>query len=444
MNVYKKRRKTTKKLELIRFVTQTFKKSLLSFLILVFFLSACRCENENESQDLAGQWLNGEIENHETVEKEKTETADVKVKSVLHNGSKASTKKVLQGTWRGGPSRNGIFNVEPLKDLKGVKWTHTSNGKVSTEVIVIDNKVLFGTNKGRIYALSSDTGKVLWKKSVGSELAISIEAASGIVYLGTRNGDVYALSLVTGKKIWKQKPMNTVSMLLLDENLYVGGDSLACLNPNGGNDRWKHKPTIKKISRLAMGHDIIMYSDLKASYSVDTKSGNILWGDIREQKTPFTLCYTGKHFFLGSPPILYEPQKGTKKELKSIELKGRRWNYWDIGWQQVCTANIIYGSTSISTSSHSAEGSFGFGRVDLIKKRADWIREDLLNCSCASKAGDVIFTACSYHGRSVTALRKEDGKTLWNYKTPYGWVSCPWLENKQVFFATDRKVYALH
>ena len=444
MNVYKERQKTIKKPRLIRFVVQTYKKSLLSFLIFAFLFIACHCKNKNESKGLANHWLNGDIENHETVENEKTETADEKIKSVLHNDSQVLKKKALQGTWRGGPSRNGIFNVEPLKELKGIKWTHTSKGRVSTEVIVIDNKVLFGTNKGRIYALSSDTGKIVWKKIIGSELAISIEAASGVIYLGTSKGDVYALSLVTGKTIWKQKPMSSISMLLLDENLYVGGDRLVCLNPNGGNNIWKHKPKIKKISRLAIAHDIIMYSDLKASYAVDTKSGNILWGDIREQKTPFTLCYTGKHFFLGSPPILYEPRKGTKKELKNVELKGRRWNYWDIGWHQVCTPNIIYGSTSISTSSHSPEGSFGFGRVDLIKKRADWIREDLLNCSCTSKAGDVVFAACSYHGRTFAALSAEDGKTLWSIKMPYSWVSCPWLEDEKVFFATDRKVYALH
>lgn len=419
-----------------------------SIIFLVFCIKSsvmgCSCKKEYKRS----------IKKGNSTAKKDDSSENKKTKKLLARNSKETTKgdtdegdsttEVVRGTERGGPSRNGIFDVEPLKKFNGIKWTYSPKSKISTQPIGAGDNLLFSTKKGFLYALSKDTGKEVWKKKITPAVATSTEAAAGVFYVGTNKGQVYALSAATGKVIWQETPLKFVSSLLLDKYLFVGGDALVSLSPDEGKEIWRHTLKTSDIKNMASNNAVIVYTDWKALFAVNVKNGVFVWKVLKKEKTPFTLCHTGKCFFRGMDPALYENEDGKENELKGIKFEKEEWKHWEIGWNQVCTELNIFGSVVISNKIYSSSGIFGFGKVNLKESKAIWVRKDLENCSCTSKADDVLFAACSYHGKTFAALSAEDGKTIWSIKTPYSWVSCPWLEDKKVFFATERKVYALH
>ena len=71
---------------------------------------------------------------------------------------------------------------------------------------IIDNKVVVGTDGGKIVCYSEDGQKELWTFDQVAEQAMvysSPAVSEGIVVAGARDRNVYALDLNTGKPIWK-------------------------------------------------------------------------------------------------------------------------------------------------------------------------------------------------------------------------------------------------
>ena len=56
-----------------------------------------------------------------------------------------------------------------------------------------------------MYALSAETGALLWKYTTGDEIDSS-PAVANRVYVGSNDGNVYALSAKTGALVWKYTP----------------------------------------------------------------------------------------------------------------------------------------------------------------------------------------------------------------------------------------------
>ena len=417
---------------------------ILLVVCISFALMVCSCKNEYQRSRKQRKSTIEKDDSSENTKTSKLLPTHEKEKTNEDTDDGASTTEVVSGTERGGPSRNGVFDVEPLKKFNGIKWTYSPKSKISTRPIGAGDNLLFSTKRGFVYALSKDTGKEVWKKKITPAVATTTEAAAGVFYVGTNKGQVYALSAATGKVIWQENPLKFVSSLLLDKYLFAGGDALVSLSPDEGKEIWRHTLKTSDIKNMASNNTVIAYTDWKSLFAVNGKNGVLAWGVSSKEKKLFTLCHTGKCFFHGMDPALYENEDGKETELKGIKFEKGEWKHWEIGWNQVCTEKYIFGSVVISNRIYSSSGIFGFGKVDLKESRAIWVRRDLENCSCSSKADDVLFAACSYHGKTFAALNAGDGKTIWSIKTPYSWVSCPWLEDKKVFFATDRKVYALH
>ncbi|HEY7138238.1 MAG TPA: PQQ-binding-like beta-propeller repeat protein [Acidimicrobiia bacterium] len=115
-------------------------------------------------------------------------------------------------------------------------------------------RVFIGVNSGDFYALSLDTGQVLWKRSFGFQPALTCAAAgiaataavrddgngNPLVYVNAPDGYVYELDGLTGATVWRNVvaiPSTTVndayawsSVTLASNRVYVGMTS-NCDNP---------------------------------------------------------------------------------------------------------------------------------------------------------------------------------------------------------------------
>ena len=70
-------------------------------------------------------------------------------------------------------------------------WTFATRGQVDSSPVVCGDKVLVGSNDGRLYMVSLKTGKRLWDYETDDAITASPAVAGGQVIIGSEDGTVY-------------------------------------------------------------------------------------------------------------------------------------------------------------------------------------------------------------------------------------------------------------
>lgn len=108
---------------------------------------------------------------------------------------------------------------------------------------VAGDRVFVGDMEGRVHALSVESGRVLWTRSLGSTISTGILAIGDELVVGDDSGAVHRLERATGSprrsirvgSVFQGQP------LALGDSLVVllGRDALACVDLRGSRVRWK-------------------------------------------------------------------------------------------------------------------------------------------------------------------------------------------------------------
>src|SRR6185369_16736768 len=118
-------------------------------------------------------------------------------------------------------------NVSKLKP----KWSFETGGDVSSQPIVVDQVVYFGSWDGKEYAVDANTGKKIWDFDIKVPSRSGAAFANGVLYFGALDGQLYALDAKTGRLIWKSKidqhetAIATSSPIYYSGRLYIGVSS---------------------------------------------------------------------------------------------------------------------------------------------------------------------------------------------------------------------------
>ena len=156
--------------------------------------------------------------------------------------------------------------------------------------------VILGSNNGEVIALNIDSGAVLWKTPVSSEVMSVPVVANGIAIIRTTDGSVIALNEKTGQKVWSYEhnvPALTVrgtgAPLVIEDTIIEGYDNgkLMALRLEDGKYVWESSVTIPKgrseVERL-VDIDVdpieargVIYT---ASYNGGSAAVSILDGDV--------------------------------------------------------------------------------------------------------------------------------------------------------------------
>ena len=111
-----------------------------------------------------------------------------------------------------------------------VKWIFETEGDVSSQPIVVNGVIYFGSWDGKEYAVDAQTGKKIWeyedKPSNSSRSGAAY--ADGVLYYGDISGRLYALDAKTGTPKWKiridehKDTVATSSPIYYNGILYIG------------------------------------------------------------------------------------------------------------------------------------------------------------------------------------------------------------------------------
>jgi eukaryotic-like serine/threonine-protein kinase len=101
--------------------------------------------------------------------------------------------------------------------------------------------VLVPTETGILYSFDAETGAKIWEFNAGSSIDCTpVMDNADVVYFGA-NGSLYAVDAKTGKQKWVAPvPGHNTSSpcFTFDNKIYIGGDSMHCIDLNG-NKVWK-------------------------------------------------------------------------------------------------------------------------------------------------------------------------------------------------------------
>ncbi len=70
-------------------------------------------------------------------------------------------------------------------------WSFPTRGKVDSSPVVCGDKVVVGSDDGRLYLVSLDKGQQVWMYEVGQPIESSPAVADGKVVVGSDDGSLY-------------------------------------------------------------------------------------------------------------------------------------------------------------------------------------------------------------------------------------------------------------
>ena len=155
--------------------------------------------------------------------------------------------------------------IEPLgQDRLSLKWKFVAADRITdiapqefAAAAVYADTVYVGCEEGTFYALRASTGKLRWKKHLGSmESAPLVDR--GIVYAGTSDGFLVALDAQTGQEKWRylgRGPIERTPTEAGDLVLFADeADQVVAVDAVSGKFKWQFKSENPDADYTLRGH----------------------------------------------------------------------------------------------------------------------------------------------------------------------------------------------
>lgn len=292
--------------------------------------------------------------------------------------------------------------VNPYENVLGpetvgglnLKWSYPSTAGMNSSPAVVDGVAYFGSLDDNVYAITVDTGSLLWSFDTGYYNGASSPAvANGVVYVGSENGNVYALDAAKGNELWSYTTGNSVwsSPAVVDGVVYIPSEdgNLYALDAASGKKLWSYATGDYVYSSPAVANGVVYVgsSDHKI-YALNANTGALLWSYATGDQVGSSPAVADGVVYVGSLDYnVYALNAGTG---------GLLWIYR--------TGGEVYSSPAVATG------------VVYIGSRDD----------------------------NVYALEASTGARLWSYTTGWFVDSSPAVANGVVYVGSeDDNVYAL-
>ncbi len=172
-----------------------------------------------------------------------------------------------------------------------IAWNYKTGNLVHTKPAISNDKVIFGSYDGNVYALNNQTGSLIWKfKTVGQRYFPNGEVmgnpivSKNQVFVGARDYNFYAIEINTGYCHWnKQFPKGWAlsATLLKDSILYIGTSDdyvMIATDPYSGTESWRAQLKYNIFGGMALSESMGYVGTLMGKvFGIDLKTGAIKW-----------------------------------------------------------------------------------------------------------------------------------------------------------------------
>lgn len=211
----------------------------------------------------------------------------------INNNSLSTTNILTSPNWFYLISDSGLISCYNFTGKE--KWTTEVLGLTSNNSVLYKDLILIATFEGDLYSINSNNGEVLQVVGIGenitSDLAL-IEIATtnskiiGVV-LGTSEGNIFCYDAFTFELLWEKNISKTsiTSKPLVEKDKVIflnANSSLYSVNTKSGSLIWKHESSDKqnfsaKDFPLSDGKNIFSLSSDGKLFAIDLLLGKKIW-----------------------------------------------------------------------------------------------------------------------------------------------------------------------
>ena len=331
------------------------------------------------------------------------------------------------------PPKGGAKTLSP--DLK-MAWTNNVGSNIfMTSPVVYKGNVYVASidenlkGKACIYALSGQTGDILWRYYVDNSIKNTITVEDGIVFAQTVQGTLYALKTSDGSLEWGRQlhvnglPALVEGLVVSDGVLYAGtGAGLYAMEAKTGNKIWQNKGWQQgegATSTLTLGQGMLIGSaQWKGLYGNDARTGELKWhlGKSGINNRGASAAIHDNLLYITSSKSLFiiDPAKGNIIVRKDYPFSV------DVTSTPLVTDNeVIFGSVTnglVAVDKETLEIKWQYQTNDALVYTAPYTRKP----SATIETSPVLSGNTVYFGASdgtLYGLNKETGELVWQHKT---------------------------
>ncbi len=187
---------------------------------------------------------------------------------------------------RGGPTRTGVYDTAGVLETPEAKWVFQADKRIATSPAVLADRVVLGSDDGRLYAVDLETGEELWQFETARQIRSSPLVSDGTVYFGGDAKTLYALDVETGEELWsfEAKGSITGSPILVGGTVYFGdlNHGYYAIEARTGLLTWQKDQDAGYYAAPASAGDIVYLVGQRSGRvsiltAVDRKNGDVVW-----------------------------------------------------------------------------------------------------------------------------------------------------------------------
>jgi outer membrane protein assembly factor BamB len=321
-----------------------------------------------------------------------------------------------------------LFGLNPARTrylpAKGVKppfrklWRYTGRPLLEFPPIFVGGKLYFVDNNGTAVALDADTGRVLWKRSIGRLNASSPAYYKHRLYIvNLVPGHVVKLDAKTGKVVWKRSLPSRAesSPVVIDRTVYFGCEDgqLYALSTISGNVRWS-TPLGGSIKSAPAYYGGTLYVGDYGGYmnAVDAKTGELVW-----QSGSLGPGFGASGAFYSTPAVAYGRVYAGNNDARVYSFDRRdgtlAWSY--------STGGYAYSGPTVANTRHSPPtvyiGSFD-GNVYALDAKDGGVRWSRSAggqvVGSLSAVGDIVYVA-EFTNETTSGFMMRSGRRVFHY-----------------------------
>jgi outer membrane protein assembly factor BamB len=305
------------------------------------------------------------------------------------------------------------------------RWTWSAHSLLEFTPVIGEGKLFLIKNSGSVYAISTRTGKPVWRRNLGRLAASAPAYGGGRIYVTilkrdgkSAGGRVASLRAKDGKVIWsKPLPSRTESSPLLDGGrVYFGSEdgTVYALRASDGGVIWRFKAAGAVKGAIAVADGKLYFGDYAGvMYSIRESNGKRIWSKATR----------GAHFgtsagqFYASPAVAYGRVYigNTDSNVYSFSAATGK-----LAWR-TGTGGYVYASAAVAQVPGGKPtvyvGSYdsNFYALDARSGKVRWKHRAPGRISgAATVVGDIVYFG-DLQSRSTTGLGANTGRSVFHY-----------------------------
>jgi outer membrane protein assembly factor BamB len=330
-------------------------------------------------------------------------------------------------------------------------WALRGRVLIEFSPVLCRRKLYLLKNNGALYAISRLTGRVSWRRRLGTLAAASPACSHGTVFAvllshGGRAdvGRVVAVSAKSGHVRWSRSlPSRAEGSPLLDRGrLFIGTEdgTVYSLRAKNGNVRWTTKAAGAVKGAIAVDAGKLYFGDYGGKvHAVRRSNGTKVW-EASPSSGPLGL---GQGNFYSSAAVQYGRVYigNTNGDVYSFSSADGK-----LAWRKH-TGNYVYASPAVGAVRGGRPtvyiGSYdgNFYALDARSGATRWMRRLGKKISgAATIIGDLVFVS-DLDKRTTWALGARTGRTIW--KTHRGGFNPVISDGRRIYFSAYSSLFAL-